>query len=93
MDNSKISDEISFRFTVASFKWRVSQVAGISLKMLQQKVAYLSYKLKRYIDVAGLYRDTSPVKLEEDGILISRAHLVETPYKDGERFKIDFKDK
>jgi len=72
---------------------KICAEAGLSLKMLQQKVAYLSYKLKRYIDVAGLYRDTSPVKLEEDGILISRGHLVETPYKDGERFKIDFKDK
>ena len=72
---------------------KICEEAGISLKILQQKVAYLSYKLKKYIDVVGLYRDTSPVELKGDGILVTRGHLVETPFHEGDRFKVDFKEK
>ena len=95
VNTTVITSDKQLLFFILKYKnaRKICAEAGISLKALQQKVAYLSYKLKRYIDVAGLYRDTSPVKLDEDGILISRGHLVETPYKDGERFKIDFKDK
>ena len=72
---------------------KICEEAGISLKILQQKVAYLSYKLKKYIDVVGLYRDTSPVELKGDGILVTRGHLVETPFHEGDRFRVDFKEK
>ena len=71
----------------------VCREAGISLRTLQSKVAYLTYKLKRYIEVENLYRETSPVKLTDQGINISRSHLIETGFKSGDRFRLDFKDK
>ncbi len=71
----------------------ICREAGISLQNLQHKVGYLSYKLKRYIEVENLYRETSPVKLAEDGINISMGHLVETDLEVGDRFRVDFKDK
>ena len=71
----------------------ICREAGISLRNLQYKVGYLTYKLKRYIEVEGLYRDTSPVKLTDEGINISRSHLVETGFTGGDRFRLDFKDK
>ncbi|MDZ7698389.1 MAG: hypothetical protein U5R49_16190 [Deltaproteobacteria bacterium] len=72
---------------------RICREAGISLQTLQKKVGQLSYKLKRYIDVEGLYRDTTPVKLTSEGIRITRDHLLETDFKAGDRFKVGFKDK
>ena len=90
-----ITSEKQLLFFILKYKdaRKICAEAGITLKTLQQKVAYLSYKLKRYIPVAGLYRNTGPVKLKEDGILITRGHLVETPFHDGDRFKVDFKDR
>ncbi len=72
---------------------RICREAGINLQTLQKKVGQLSYKLKRYIDVEGLYRDTTPVKLTSEGIRITREHLIETDFKAGDRFKVGFKDK
>jgi hypothetical protein len=72
---------------------KICKEAGISLRTLQYKVAYLTYKLKRYIEVEGLYRETSPVKFTDEGISISRSHLVETGFTVGDRFRLDFKDK
>jgi len=71
----------------------ICKEAGISLRTLQYKVGYLTYKLKRYIEVEGLYRDTSPVKFTDDGINISRSHLIETGFATGDQFRVDFKDK
>jgi hypothetical protein len=71
----------------------ICREAGISLRTLQSKVGYLTYKLKRYIEVEGLYRETSPVKFTDEGINISRSHLVETGFTTGDRFRLDFKDK
>lgn len=71
----------------------ICREAGISLRTLQSKVGYLTYKLRRYIEVEGLYRETSPVKFTDDGIRISRSHLVETGFATGDRFRLDFKDK
>jgi hypothetical protein len=71
----------------------VCDVTGMTLQMLQNRVGHLSYKLKTYIDVEGLYRDTYPVKLKSNGIRITTGHLVETDFKLDDRFKIDFKDK
>lgn len=72
---------------------KICKEAGISLRTLQFKVGYLTYKLKRYIEVEGLYRETSPVKFTEKGINISRSHLIETGFTVGDRFRLDFKDK
>ena len=72
---------------------KICKEAGISLRTLQEKVGYLTYKLKRYIEVEDLYRETSPVKFTDGGINISKSHLVETGFKVGDRFKLDFKDK
>ena len=72
---------------------RVCDVTGMTLQTLRNRVGHLSYKLKTYIDVEGLYRDTYPVKLTSDGIRITTGHLVETDFKLDDRFKIDFKDK
>ena len=72
---------------------KICQEAGISLRTLQHKVGYLTYKLKRYIEVENLYRETSPVKFTDEGIGISRSHLVETGFTVGDRFRVDFKDK
>jgi len=71
----------------------ICREASISLHTLQFKVAYLTYKLKRYIEVEGLYRETSPVKFADEGINISRSHLIETGFTTGDRFRLDFKDK
>ena len=90
-----IASEKQLLFFILKYKdaGKICAEAGISLKTLQEKVAYLSYKLKRYIHVAGLYRDTGPVKFKADGILVTREHLVETPFHEGDRFKVDLKDK
>jgi hypothetical protein len=82
-------------FFIQKFKKadKICKEAGISLRTLQDKVGYLSYKLKRYIEVEDLYRETSPVKLTVEGIHISRSHLIETGFEVGDRFKVDFKDK
>jgi hypothetical protein len=71
----------------------ICREAGISLHTLQFKVGYLTYKLKRYIEVEGLYRETSPVKFTDEGINISRSHLIETGFAAGDKFRLDFKDK
>ena len=71
----------------------ICKEAGISLRTLQNKVGYLTYKLKRYIEVEGLYRETSPVKFTDKGVTISRSHLIETGFTVGDRFRLDFKDK
>ena len=71
----------------------ICREAGISLHTLQFKVGYLTYKLKRYIEVEGLYRETSPVKFTDEGINISRSHLIETGFAAGDKFRVDFKDK
>ncbi len=71
----------------------ICREAGISLRTLQFKVGYLTYKLKRYIEVDGLYRETSPVKFTDEGINISRSHLIETGFTAGDKFRVDFKDK
>ena len=71
----------------------VCDVTGMTLQALQNRVGHLSYKLKTYIDVEGLYRDTYPVKLKSTGIRIPTGHLVETDFKLDDRFKVDFKDK
>ena len=71
----------------------ICQEAGISLRALQHKVGYLAYKLKRYIEVEGLYRETSPVKFTDEGIGISKGHLIESGFGVGDRFRVDFKDK
>ncbi len=71
----------------------ICREAGISLRTLQYKVGYLTYKLGRYIEVEGLYRETSPVKFTEEGIKISRSHLIETGFATGDKFRLDFKDK
>jgi hypothetical protein len=71
----------------------ICREAGISLRTLQSKVGCLTYKLKRYIEVEGLYRETSPVKFTDEGISISSSHLIETGFASGDRFRLDFKDK
>jgi hypothetical protein len=71
----------------------ICKEAGISLHTLQFKVGYLTYKLKRFIEVEGLYRETSPVKFTDEGINISRSHLIETGFATGDQFRLDFKDK
>ena len=72
---------------------KICKEAGIPLRTLQYKVGCLTYKLKRYIEVEGLYRETGPVKLTNEGINISRDHLIETGFTAGDRFRVDFKDK
>ena len=71
----------------------VCDVTGMTLQTLRNRVGHLSYKLKTYIDVEGLYRDTYPVILKSSGIRITTGHLVETDFKLDDRFKVDFKDK
>ena len=71
----------------------ICREAGISLRTLQYKVGYLTYKLGRYIEVEGLYRETSPVKFTDEGINISGSHLIETGFAPGDQFRLDFKDK
>lgn len=72
---------------------KICKEAGISLRSLQYKVGYLTFKLRRFIEVEGLYRETSPVKFTDEGVNISRSHLIETGFTVGDRFRVDFKDK
>jgi hypothetical protein len=71
---------------------KICEMTQMTLQTLQRKVAHLSYRLKRYIDVEGLYRDTGPVKMIQDGILITKGHLVDTGFKVGDLFHVGFKD-
>ncbi len=71
---------------------RICQEAGIKLSNLRERYAFLVYKLKKYIEIEGLYRETSPVKLKDNGIQISMNHLIESGFEEGDRFKIDLKD-
>ena len=71
----------------------ICDITGMTLQTLRNRVGHLSYKLKRYVDVEGLYRETSPVELKSDGIKISTGHLVESDFKSGDRFRVDFEDK
>ncbi|MFO7601744.1 MAG: hypothetical protein R6X27_18340 [Candidatus Desulfacyla sp.] len=71
---------------------KICEIAQMTLQTLQGKVAHLSYLLKRYIDVEGLYRDTRPVKMTQEGILIPKGHLVDTGFKVGDLFNVGFKD-
>jgi hypothetical protein len=71
---------------------RICEIAHMTLQTLQRRVGYLSYRLKRYIHVEGLYRDTAPVKLTRDGIKIPKGHFVESDFKIGDLFNIGFKD-
>ncbi len=71
---------------------RICEIAHMTLQTLQRKVGHLSYRLKRYIHVEGLYRDTGPVKLTTDGIKIPKGYFVETDFKTGDRFNIGFKN-
>lgn len=72
---------------------KICEVAGITLETLQKKVGHLCYKMKKYIDVEGLYRETSPITYTRDGIQITTGHLVETDFKLDDRFRVDFKDR
>jgi hypothetical protein len=71
---------------------KICEITQMTLQTLQRKVAHLGYRLKRYIDVAGLYRDTGPVKMSHEGILIPKGHLVDTGFKVGDLFNVGFKD-
>lgn len=90
-----LSSDKQLLFFIQKYKQaeKICQETGISLRTLQDKVGYLTYKLRRYVEVEGLYRETSPVKFTDDGISISRSHLVETGFTAGDRFRLDFKDK
>ena len=90
-----LSSDKQLLFFIQKYKRaeKICQEAGISLRTLQYKVGYLTYKLRRYVEVEGLYRETSPVKFTDDGISISRSHLVETGFTVGDRFRLDVKDK
>jgi hypothetical protein len=71
----------------------ICDVTGMTLQTLRNRVGHLCYKLKKYIAVEGLYRDTDPVEFKSDGIRVTTAHLVETDFKLGDRFMVGFKDK
>lgn len=71
----------------------ICDVTGMTLQTLRNRVGHLCYKLKRYIDVEGLYRDTDPVEFKSDGIKVPTGHLVETDFQLGDRFRVGFKDK
>jgi hypothetical protein len=71
---------------------KICQITQMTLQTLQQRIAHLSYRLKRYIDVEGLYRDTGPVKMNPEGIVIPKGHLVDTGFKVGDLFNLGFKD-
>jgi len=71
---------------------KICEMTQMTLQTLQQKVAHLGYRLKRYIDVEGLYRDTGPLKMDPEGILIPKGHLVNTGFKAGDLFNVGFKD-
>jgi len=70
----------------------ICDVTKMTLKTLRNRVGHLCYKLKRYIDVEGLYRDTDPVEFKSNGIRVSIGHLVETDFKLDDRFMVGFKD-
>lgn len=72
---------------------KICREAGIRLRDLQDRYAYLTYKLKRYIEIEGLFRETSPVSLTDDGIQISRDHLIESGFETDDSFRVGFKDK
>lgn len=93
--NDLITSDKQLLFFIQKYREadRICQEAGISLQTLQKKVGQLSYRLKRYIDVRGLYRETKPVKLTSEGIAITKHHLLESGFKIGDRFKIGFKGK
>ena len=90
-----LTSEKQLLFFIQKYKQadKICKEAGISLRTLQDKVGYLTYKLKRYIEVEDLYRETSPVKFTDEGIKISKSHLIETGFTVGDRFRLDFKDK
>ena len=90
-----LSSDKQLLFFIQKYKQagEICQEAGISLRTLQYKVGHLTHKLKRYIEVEGLYRETSPIKFTGEGINISKNHLVETGFTVGDRFRLDFKDK
>jgi hypothetical protein len=71
---------------------RICQEAGIKLSDLRERYAFLVYKLKKFIEIEGLYRETSPVNLKDSGIQITRDHLIESGFEVGDRFKVNFKD-
>jgi len=71
---------------------RICEIGQMPIEELQRKVAHLSYRIKRYIDVEGLYRDTGPVKMTQEGILIPKGHLIDTGFKVGDQFNVAFKD-
>jgi len=71
---------------------RICEVSRIPLQTLQRRVAHLSYRLKRYIDVEGLYRDTGALTMTQEGILIPKGHLIDTGFRVGDRFNVVFKD-
>jgi len=71
---------------------KICEITQMTLQTLQQKVAHLSYRLKRYIEVEGLYRDTGPIKMNPEGILVPKGHLVDTGFKVGDLFNLGFKD-
>ena len=71
---------------------RICEEAGIKLRNLQDRYSYLIHKLKRYIEIEGLYRETSPVMLTDKGIQVSRDHLIESGFEVGDRFRVDFKE-
>jgi hypothetical protein len=72
---------------------KICKEAGIKLSDLRERYAFLVYKLKKYIEIEGLYQETSPVRLIDHGIQISRDHLIESGFEVGDRFKISFKDR
>jgi len=71
---------------------KICEITRMNLQTLQQRVAHLSYRIKRYIEVEGLYRDTGPIKMTLEGILIPKGHLVDTGFKAGDQFNVAFKD-
>lgn len=71
---------------------KICEITRMTLQTLQRRVAHLSYRIKRYIDVEGLYRDTGPVKMTQEGILIPKGHLVDTGFKAGDQFSVAFRD-
>jgi len=90
-----LSSDKQLLFFIQKYKVadKICKEAGISLRTLQYKVGYLTYKLRRFIEVEGLYRETSPVKFTDEGINISKSHLIETGFTVGDRFRVDFKDR
>jgi len=71
---------------------RICDMTNMPLSTLQKRVAVLSYRMKKYIDVEGLYRDTGPVQMKGEGLLIPKGHFVETGYSAGDQFNVVFKN-